>query len=202
MLGCAEAYRKKAYGENRAVNTTICKRQLNSRSWCTASTDVRDCSRWHCISLCIRMAFPEAVAQVCGGSSISINTTHWRCKKQTRETETNYTGMCRILPRLSDAVGWLQRSKMLCSTCSLIMPYFRTKEQSDYALKATWSKEFRKSLLNHFPRCFYQTVLGQIHPFSFNSLSRSISLLLLKSIHKQKIKTFPKEMTTLTHYLV
>lgn len=104
--------------------------------------------------------------------------------------------------RLSDAVGWLQRSKMLCSTCSLIMPYFRTKEQSDYALKATWSKEFRKSLLNHFPRCFYQTVLGQIRPFSLNSLSHSISLLLLKSIHKQKIKTFPKEMTTLTHYLV
>lgn len=88
--------------------------------------------------------------------------------------------------RLSDAVGWLQGSKMLCSTCSLIMPYFRAKEQVGYVWKATWSKEFRKSLLNHFSRCFYQTVLGQILPFSLNSLSHSISLLLFKSIHKQK----------------
>lgn len=78
--------------------------------------------------------------------------------------------------------------KMLCSTCSLIMPYFRTTEQVDYVLKATWSKEFRKSLLNDFSRCFYQTVVGQILSFSSNSLSHSISLLLFKSIHKQKHK--------------
>lgn len=72
------------------------------------------------------------------------------------------------------------------------MPYFRTKEQVDYVLKATWSKELRKSLLNHFSRCFYQTVLGQILPFSLNGLRHSISLPLFKSIHKQKNKIFPQ----------
>lgn len=44
MLGCAEAYREKGYGENWAVNTAIYKRQLNPSSWCTANTDRRDCS--------------------------------------------------------------------------------------------------------------------------------------------------------------
>lgn len=184
MLGCAEAYRKSVYGKNRAVNTNtmICKRQLKPRSRCTENTNVTFPCRWHCISLSTGMPSPEVVvwqSPKCGG--LVSHLSKWR---------------------LSDAVGWLQASKMLCSTCSLTTSYFRTKEQVDYVLKATWSKEFRKSLLNNFSQCFYQTVLCQILPFSLNSLSHSISLLLFKSVHKQKIKSFPKEMTTLTHYLV
>lgn len=189
MIGCAEAYRKRIFGENRAVNT---KKHKDMQK--TAKTEIlvywkhehyfsmqaalHFSQYWNDIADAAVWQSPKCVR----GVSFSINATHSGCKKETRKTETNYIGSCCIFPskeRLSDVVGWLYGSKMLCSTCSLIMPYFRSIEQVDYVLKATRSKEFRKNLLNHFSKCLYQTVLGQILPFSLNSLSPSISLLLL-----------------------